>query len=277
MAERLGYKSTRPLRNINAQLCEQIVANFNQHAREKIKRTFNARIQDDEVIKSALEFALKENSPPSLAEIARQLGYKSSQPIQKHFPLLYKALAKKRREPESHRREQIKVELEQALSSDPPISLDAIAKKLDYRTDAVLRTKYPKLCRKIRDRYAKYKRTQFMLRVKHEVESVLVESPPPPFKVAPGRVGVSDSFLRTHFPKEHRLISARYLEYRKDQSERNKENDRNKIRDIVQDLIKRGLFPSMNAVLDIYTASYLKRPEVWSTVLQAREEFGFHG
>ena len=47
------------------------------------------------------------------------------------------------------------------------------------------------------------------------------------------------------------------------------------IRGIVQHLIKREKYPSMNAVMDVCTASYLKRPEVWSTVLQAREEFGF--
>jgi hypothetical protein len=276
LAQRLGYSCAQILRRINAKVCDQIVANFKQSARGKMKGRFStARIQEDIVIKVALESALKEDLPPALGHIARQLGYTSCQALRYHFPDLCKALADKRLSLESIRRDQIKPELEQALSLNPPISLDSIAKKLGYRTNAVLRTKYPELCRKIRTRYEKYNQTQFMLRVKHVVESVLVESPPPPLKVALGRIGVSDGFLRTHFPKEHRLISARYLEYRKDQSERNKENDRNKIRDIVQDLIKRGCFPSMNAVLDIHTASYLKRPEVWTTVLQAREEFGF--
>ena len=275
VAERLGYKSTGRLRTVNAQLCDQIVVNFNQHASEYIRRPFKARIQDLEVIKSALESALKENSPPSLAEIARQLGYKSSQAFRKNFPLLCKALAKRRRELVSHRREQIKVELEQALTSDPPTSLDAIAKKLSYKTKAVLRTEYPKLCRKVGDRYAKYKQAQLMLRVENEVKSILAESPPPTATVAFSRLGVSDAFLRTHFPKEHRLISARYLEYRKAQAERNKEMDRSKIRDTIQDLIKRNIFPSMNAVMNVYTVKYLRRSEFWSTILQVRREFGF--
>lgn len=277
LAQRLGYSCAQTLRRINAQVCDQIVANFNQSARGKMKGKFStARLQEDAVIKLALESALKEDLPPTLSHIARQLGYASCEALRYRSPDLCKALADKRLTLESGRRNQIKPELEHALSVNPPISLDSIAKKLGYRTNAVLRTKYPELCRKIRDRYAKYNQTQFILRVKHEVELVLVESPPPPTKVALGRIGVSDGFLKTHFPKEHRLISARYLEYRKGQSERNKENDKRKIRDIIQDFIKREKFPSMNAVLDVYTASYLKRPEVWFTILQAREEFGFH-
>jgi hypothetical protein len=107
------------------------------------------------------------------------------------------------------------------------------------------------------------------------MESILVESPPPPLKYALLRIRVSDGFLRKYFLNEHRAIAARYLEYRKDQSDQNMDNDRNKIRDIVQDFIKRGIFPSMNAVLNIYAASYLKRHEVSSTIMKAREEFGF--
>jgi hypothetical protein len=275
VAEGLGYKQTVSLRNVNAQLCDQLVANFNQHTLGKEKAIFKAQIQDDEVIKSALESALKENSPPSLGQIARRLGYTASQALRRRFPILCKVLADKKRTLESHRREQAEVELEQALSSDPPISLDAIVKKLGYRTDAVLRTKYPELCRRIRECYAKYNQMQFMLRVKHELELALIESPPPTVKVVFVRIGVSDRFLYTHFPKEHKLISKRYLEHRKNQSELNKEKDKMKIRNIIQELIKQKKFPSMNAVMDIYTASYLKRPEVWSTILQARQEFGF--
>jgi AraC-like DNA-binding protein len=176
LAQRLGYSCAQILRRINAKVCDQILANFNQSGRGKMKGKFStARIQEDIVIKVALESALKEELPPALGHIARQLGYTSCQALRYHFPHLCKALADKRLSLESIRRDQIKPELEQAISTDPPVSLDAIAKKLGYRTNAVLRTKYPELCRKIRDRHAKYNRTQFMLRVKHEVESVLIE------------------------------------------------------------------------------------------------------
>jgi hypothetical protein len=275
IAETLGYKSTHPLRKIDTRLCDQIVANFNQHGRRMVKTTFAPRIQDDEVIISALKSALRENSPPSVEEISRRLGYKTAQAIRHRFPLLCKALVEKKRDLESHRREQIEIQLEQALHSNPPISLDVIAKNPNYRSRATLSTKYPEMCRKIRDRYAKYSQTQFMLRVKHDVESILLESPPPPIKAAAKRIGVSDNFLKKHFSKECRAISVRYMEHRKNQTEKNKENARSKIQGIVQDLIKRGVFPSMTAVVNVYTTGYLRRDEVWSTVLQAREDLGF--
>ena len=276
MAERLGYSSSLTLRRYFPQVCDQIVANYKQSSRGKEKRRFSAaRLQEDEVIKFALESALKETYPPSLSHIARRLGYKASQALRSRFPDLCRALADKRLTIESVRRDQSKLELEQALTIEPPISLDTVVKKLGYKTNAALRTRYPELCRKICDRWAKYCQTQLMLRIKHELESILVESPPPTLKNALKRVGVSDGFLRKHFLTEHRLIPVRYAEFRKNQSEQNKESDRNRIRGIVQDLIKRGIFPSMNAVFDIYVPSYLKRPEVLSTIMQAREAFGF--
>lgn len=275
VATRLGYKSTRSLRSINAQLCNQITANYNQRAEGRVKRTYKAKIKDPKVIKLTLENSLKESFPPSLGEIAKQFGYSDAQGVRNIFPLLCKALAKKRREFESHRREQIEGQLQQALSSDPPMPLDAVAKKLGYKTNSVLRTKYPKLCRKIRDRCEKYNKKQFVLRVKNAVESILVESPPPPVKVALKRVGVSDSFFKIHFPKEYRAITTRYLEHRKKQAEQNRENERSKIRSIIQDLIKHRAFPSLDAMKKVYITRYLDHSEVWSTILQVREELGF--
>jgi TniQ len=275
MTERLGYSSSSILRSYFPEVCDQITANYRQSARGKEKMVFGKRLQEDDVIQAALESALKEDPPPSLPHISRQLGYKTCEAIRKRFTDLCRALTGKRLNLYNLRRKQVVPELEQALSSDPPTSLAAIAKKLGYRTNRVLRTNYPEMCRRINERYAKYNQTQFMGRVRREVDSVLMETSPPPLKVALQRIGISDGFLKKHFPEEHRALSARYLNYRKDQAERHKDSDRSKIRDIVRDFIKRGIFPSMNAVLDVYTASYLKRPEVWATVLQAREEFGF--
>ena len=52
----------------------------------------------------------------------------------------------------------------------------------------------------------------------------------------------------------------------------NKDRDRERIKTIVRDFHTTGTFPSMNAVLDVFTASALKRTEVWATIKQAREE-----
>lgn len=51
-----------------------------------------------------------------------------------------------------------------------------------------------------------------------------------------------------------------------------KTKDKERIRAIVRDLHHRGTFPSMNAVIDVFTASSLKRTELWATIKEAREE-----
>jgi hypothetical protein len=85
------------------------------------------------------------------------------------------------------------------------------------------------------------------------------------------KLSVSDRWLREYFPDERRVIAARYLTYRSEQSIANKTSDKERIRAIVQDFHKSGTFPSMNAVLDVFSASALKRTEVWATIKQSRE------
>ncbi|HKQ99076.1 MAG TPA: TniQ family protein [Pyrinomonadaceae bacterium] len=273
MAKRLGYRSSSTLRRYFPQICDQINANYLECTRGKEKRKFSTvRLQEDEVIKAALEAALKEEQPPSLIYIARSLGYTRYDAIRVRFPDLCRMLEEKRRIRMDERRNKIEDELKRALISDPPIPLEKVSGGLGYKTTSTLRTMYPELCHELRLRYETHKRMQLLSNIEGELRSILVESVPPPLKAALRRIGVSDGFLRKHFPKEHRFISTRYLKFRKNQSMKNKANDKNRIRKIVVDLKKRGIFPSMNAVLAVFTASYLRRPEVWDTIRQVREE-----
>jgi methylphosphotriester-DNA--protein-cysteine methyltransferase len=274
IAERLGYKSGCTLRRYFPQVCNQIKANYMESARGKEKRKFStSRRQEDEVIKVALESTLNEALPPSLEYVAKSLGYTSGNVLKARFPNLHKAIADKRRKQTSERRGRIKGLLEQALNIVPPTSLGVVSENLGYRTTATLRTEYPELCRKINLRYEEHMRMQMLFNIEDKLRSILVESPPPPLNAALQQISVSDRSLRKYFPKEHRAISTRYLEYRKSRSMKNKMEDKNKIRLIVADLIKHRIFPSMNAVLERSPASHLKRPEVWAAIQQAREEF----
>jgi hypothetical protein len=87
------------------------------------------------------------------------------------------------------------------------------------------------------------------------------------------QLSVSDGFLRKYFPKERYAVVERFLKFRHGQSVLSKENAREKIKSIVIDLLKRGIFPSMNVVLELFPANCLKRPEVWATIRQTRAEF----
>src|SRR5207248_6165752 len=110
----------------------------------------------DEVIKAALESALKEEQPPPLNQVAKPLGYATDQSIRVRFPDLCKALTEKRQNLLNSRRNRIEGELRQALDSDPPISLNTVSENLGYKTTATLRILYPEECREIRHRYKDY-------------------------------------------------------------------------------------------------------------------------
>src|SRR5215211_6023392 len=100
-----------------------------------------------------------------------------------------------------------------------------------------------------------------------------MEIPPPPLNAALRRMCISNGFLRKHFPKEHSAISARYLKFRHQQSLKNKENERKKIKAIVLDLINHEIIPSMDRVLKLLPSNCLGLTGVWATIKQARAEF----
>jgi methylphosphotriester-DNA--protein-cysteine methyltransferase len=274
LARRLEYSSADTLRQYFPQICNQLTANYLEFRQGKRERDFSSRrLQSDEVIKVALEAALQEDPPPSVNQVAKSLGYTSGQAINTHFPELCKALADRQRNLITTRRARIKGALKQAIDSDPPVSLDEVIKSLGYKNVATVRLLYSAESRRIRHRYKEHVRKQFLSKIETALRLVLDEMPPPQLKVALRRIGVADGTLRKYFPKEHRVIAKRYLEFRHGESMMKKENARKKIKAIVVDLLKRGIFPSMTLVLELFPANCLKRPEVWATIRQAREEF----
>lgn len=276
IAQRLGYRHVHTLRRYFPQVFDQLRANYLTYSRGKRKGGWSTkRLQSNEVILAALEAALKEELPPTLTEVARSLGYVTSQAVRPKFPDICKALTQKRRKIVSDRRAKIEGELRHALESDPPVSLNAISGKLGYKTTAMLRTGFPKECSEIRQRYEAHTRDQLLSKIGVALRAILVEIPPPPLNASLRRIGVSDKFLSQYFPKEHRAISARYLEFRHQQSSENKKIEKERIRIVVMDLINREIFPSIKAVLERTSTTYLRRTEVWAALLEAREEF-FH-
>lgn len=274
IGERLGYRSTYTLRRYFPQVCDQLGANYLTYSPGKRRGGWSTtRRQSNEAILAALEAALKEEPPPSLGQVARSLGYVSAQTLRPRFPEICKALAEKRKRLASSRRTMIEGELRQAIESDPPIPLNAISEKMGYKSTAMLSTAFPRECREIRQRHEKHAKNQLLAKIEVVLQSILIEIPPPPLNVSIRRIGVSDAFLRKYFPKEHRAISARYLEFRHQQSLKNKEVERKNIRELISDLINRGEVATMEIVLDLLHTTYLSLPELWATIRQAREEF----
>jgi len=273
VAARLGYSSSNQLRPRSPDLCDLITANFRNSQRGREARSFHrARVQTDKVIEAALRAAIKEKFPPPLKQVAKSLGYTASIAIKVRSPKLCRALVEKRQNPLIDRRRRVKDELEKSLKTDPPEQVIAISKRLGYQTNSSLSTAYPELCRKIRIRYETHKKDLLLTKAKTTLNMIAAEIPPPSLSASLRSLAVSDGWLRKYFPRAHRSISSRYLEFRREQALSKKIKEKKRIRAIVCELHERGAFPSMNAVLDVFTARVLKHGEVWATIKAAREE-----
>lgn len=97
---------------------------------------------DDSAVEKALRAALRADTPPRLEEIARELGYRSVASLQARYSDLCGQLVSKRREWFKHSpipvttplpRERIEQALSEALNSEAPAYLRAVAEKIGLR------------------------------------------------------------------------------------------------------------------------------------------------
>ena len=193
-----------------------------------------------------------------------------------YFPELCRALNQRQPKDCLARRKIVETELNRSLQSDLPEEPRAVARRLGYGSTHQLKIKYSQLFKNIRDRHQAHKKAQFLSEMRTQLDAALTQVPPPTLKDTTRKLGVSDGWLRKHFPDERRAIAVRFLTYREEQTALNRASDRDRLRTIVRELHANGTFPSMNAVLDVFTASALKRTEVWATIKGARERLFDH-
>jgi hypothetical protein len=268
---RLGLTSSR-LRQHSAETCKLITKNYRMsESGRKALAWQRGRLRTTAEIEAAFKAALMADPPPTLTQVAQSLGYRNRFALKFRVPELCRALLEKHPKPHETRKHFVESELRKSLETDPPENLLTVARRLGYKSSHELGLRHQELCRKIRSRYEAHQKAQFLSEMRARLNAVLSETPPPTLKETMRKLSVSDRWLREYFPDERRVIAARYLTYRSEQSIANKTSDKERIRAIVQDFHKSGTFPSMNAVLDVFSASALKRTEVWATIKQSRE------
>jgi len=273
VALRLACTTSR-LRQHSAETCKLITKNYRMS--ERGRQTLAARLRgwrsSAADIEAAFKTALKKERPPTLDQLAQSLGYRNRFGLKHRVPDLCRALLQKHPKRHEARRQFVESELRKSLQTDPPEDLLTAAQRLGYVSTHELGLRYKELSRKIRARYEAHQKVQSLSKMRAQLNAVLSETPPPTLKDSMRKLSVSDKWLREYLPDERRSIAARYLIYRREQSIANKTRDRERIRAIVRDFHNTGTFPSMNAVLDVFSASALKRTDVWATIKQAREE-----
>jgi hypothetical protein len=126
-------------------------------------------------------------------------------------PVLCRALLEKHQKPHEARKHFVESELRKSLETDPPEDLLTVARRLGYKSTHEPGLRHQALCRKIRSHYERHQTARFLSKMRARLNEVLSESPPPNLKDTMRKLGVSDKWLRNHFPDERRAIAARYL------------------------------------------------------------------
>jgi TniQ len=179
-----------------------------------------------EQIHRALEAALQEEPAPSLTEIARRLGYGSTERVRSaDSDLCRQIVLRHRKSGRSHwwRRRgakpicelsRIRKVLEEYLASDGPIPpLDRIAADLGYAADGSLRQKLPELCCALSAKIAEQKRMR-LAAIKPALEQALQETPAPTLRQMAKRLGFSAAcVLKAHAPALYDKLKARWQTY----------------------------------------------------------------
>lgn len=246
VADRLGYKNARSLRKRCPEL-SKLLTTKRRASLPAVRRRSRKKAHDDAGLKLALQQALEEGLPPPLDDIAENLGYSESRPLRRKFSSLCEAIVSRRAGYFVDHRTDLRIKLEAILLEDPPPALTQVTQRLGYKVSISLSRYYPKLCRAISRRYARYRKTQFE-NIRHQLQAVLFEKPPPSLRVAASRSGYRPCYLRQRFPKVCQAIVNRYAAFRKKSALERKARAKARIWQLAFDLHAEGTYPSAGQI-----------------------------
>lgn len=186
-----------------------------------VKRKWQEPQSTKDELRRTLAVALHESPPPSVAELARRLKFRSPETLRCREPDLCKAIADRRRKakPHGYTCKQLypkgaTARLQTVLrrqSQDSPPSLNQIAFLLGYKASGSIRDRCPEICQQIiRKRRESFQRQREEMR--HAIQSARREKPPPPLKQIARRLGFTAGGVLTQVYPE---ICTAYLSYRK--------------------------------------------------------------
>jgi nitroreductase len=159
VATSVGLSSKRRLYKDFHDLRRAIVA---KNAAIKERQREATKAASKNAIEAAVKVAFREQSVPTVAEVARRLGYATVKPVTSQFPELTRQLRACRRRVApvkcEHRvSERVRESLSEALGEFPPPSCTEVVRRVaGHRTQ--IREGFPDLWRALRDRYVQHKR-----------------------------------------------------------------------------------------------------------------------
>ena len=248
VAERLGYKNANSLRYTSQTLCKEVTARYKLWLKANGKVLFSTKkLCDENTVIKALEKALRQECPPTVVEIASNLGYRSSHTLYRKFPDLCYLITNKRTEWFEIHSKNVRLALEKVISEEPPPSLAAVIKRAGLKNSRWVCRSFPELTSAIVARHAEWK-VKCEEQVRANLQTALARNPPPSLS----QVAEQHGYKILNLYQKHREvcseISARYAAYQKRVRNERRESYKAEVRKVVINLRELGVYPSIARV-----------------------------
>jgi AraC-like DNA-binding protein len=248
VAEKLGYKNANSLRYTSQTLCKEVTARYKLWLKASGKVLFSTKkLCDENTVIKALENALRQECPPTVVEIASNLGYRSSHTLYRKFPDLCYLITNKRTEWFEIHSKNVRLALEKVISEEPPPSLAAVIKRAGLKNSRWVCRSFPELTSAIVARHAEWK-VKCEEQVRANLQTALARNPPPSLSQVAEQHGYKILNLYQKHGEVCSEISARYAAYQKRVRNERRESYKAEVRKVVINLRELGVYPSIAQV-----------------------------
>jgi hypothetical protein len=284
VARRLKFRRTQTLVSREPEFCRQIALRRRQSGlRPSVTGQLYPKSKRRD-IEAILRAHLAEDSPPSINEIASKLGYKGSGGIRERFPDLCRVIVAKRKQQVLAKKDEIRRALQDASAETPPPSLKQIGRRLGYTAEGVFARSFPDLChayKEMRKAWSEDHRNA----LGRSIRDWLAADTQATVSSVCRKFGISTAYFQEHFPEENAEVVQRSAERAKKAREANAVALREDVVNVVRQLLRRNLYPSLPRVRaelspDIRSYGPLLRPAInnalsrLGAVVRPRNELG---
>lgn len=250
IAMRIELKSVNQLRKASPELCKKITARHRNFVKEQ---GHSPATRNRNLIRRALERALKENPPPPLSQLAISLNYSGGASLSKSFRDLCRAILDKREDYRKAYLAKLRLELQAAIKECPPPALRQVASRLGLTSTSRLGVAAPELCRILIERHTQWKGSQR----ESVLRDALLEYPPRPLSYIIAQYNYQYCVLKKSHPALCHLIVERYAAYNKESVKEKRSIFKEEIRQAALTLLAQGLHPSGKQIKRLLKASMI--------------------
>jgi AraC-like DNA-binding protein len=270
IARRLKFRRADTLRYREPDLCRLITARWRASGTlGNVTQLYKK--SEKQGLEKVLRRYLARQGPPSLDEIAFQLGYKNSGTIHDRFPELCRAIAAKR---DQQKRKKMQLALEHARRESPPPSLRQIARRLRLTSSKIITRTCPEMCasyKQWRELWLDEQRKKLQI----SIREWLAAEPAPTVASLCRHFGIHVSYFRWLFPAENREVVQQTVEHARAARENRVVIMRKEILKIVGELYAKNLYPSISQGTSALSQGLPRRSPLVRTFIEgAISQFG---